>query len=48
MDLFQLCHSKEGPQLLFHFYFLEGQLQANYPQQIALNQAYMIQIFTKY
>lgn len=36
MDLFHLCHSKKGPQLLFIFYFLEGQLQANYPQQIAL------------
>lgn len=40
MDLFQLCHSKKGPQLLFNFYFLEEQLQANYPQQIALKHSY--------
>lgn len=39
MDLFQLCHSKRGESLLFTFYcpeMNEGQLQADYSQQVAL------------
>lgn len=36
----ELCHSEKGPKLLFNFYLPEGQLQANYPQQIALKQSY--------
>lgn len=39
MDLFQLCHSKRGGELLFAFYcpeMTEGQLQADYSQQVAL------------
>lgn len=42
MDLFQLCHSKKGPKLLFNFYLPEGQLQANYLNKLHWNNVIII------